>query len=480
MPSSPGPSAADPPLGWPRLASHDLVVPLAKGGSARYVNLDAGASTSPLLAVVAAVQEAVPWYSSVHRGTGFASQVATRMYESAREVIAQFVGARPDDTVVLVRNSTDALNHLAHGLKFAPGEAVLTTAVEHHANLLPWRTAAPVVHVPVPRTPDALLDSLARELDQGQGRIRVVTVAGASNVTGEVLPIAAIGRLAHAQGALFVVDAAQLAPHRTIDMEADEIDYLCLSGHKMYAPYGAGALVGRESFLHDAEPLLSGGGAVRLVSMDEVVWSGMPERLEAGSPNVLGAVALAAAMRTLQGVGMDRVAEHESALLAHADARLSAIPGLTRYTLWEGPGVDRLGVWTFNLGNLPHGLLAAILSAEYGIGVRHGCFCAHPYVLHLLGIGEARAEEMRTRLRAGERPTMPGMVRASFGIGTSIEDIDTLADALLSVAANGAGIEYQCTGEEDYRPVDDRRQFPTFLSLPTLDAAFNAGGCGPG
>ncbi len=187
-------------------------MPLATGGRRRYVNLDAAASTLAMRSVLEAVERALPWYSSVHRGAGFPSQVSTRLYEAARQTVAPFVGARDTDAVIFVRNTTDAVNHLAHALRIPDGAVVLTTAVEHHANMLPWRRIAPVVTLPPPPSPEALLESVAAALRDPARRVAMVAVTGASNVTGEIMPVAELATLAHEHGAMIAVDAAQPPP----------------------------------------------------------------------------------------------------------------------------------------------------------------------------------------------------------------------------------------------------------------------------
>ncbi len=463
----------------PRLCGADIEVPLADGTSRRYVNLDCAASTPALEAVVRAVNEVLPWYSSVHRGAGHLSQVSTRLYEAARQAVAVFVGARESDSVVFVRNTTDAINHLAACLRTPPGATVLTTEMEHHANMLPWRRLGPVEHLPPPPSPAALLDMMDSALRAAGGRIAVVAVTGASNVTGEVLPVAAMARIAHAHGALISVDAAQLAPHRAIDMAAMDVDCLALSGHKMYAPFGAGALVLRTALVADAEPLLAGGGAVDFVTVDDVLWTGMPDRLEAGSPNVLGAIALGVAATTLSTVGMERIGDHERGLLARADVALTTMPRVHRLRLWESPSVDRLGVVTFTVEGMHHALVAAALSAEHGIGVRHGCFCAHPYITHLLGIDAVAAASVRSSLRRGERAGIPGAVRASFGIGTSERDLDALTTAMAELLERGPRLEYRQDEQTgDFLPVSDARTWPRVAGLPALETAGHSAGCG--
>src|ERR1700680_331884 len=251
----------------PRLVGSDLEVPLAGGELRRYANLDFAASTPALEPVVDTVMSFLPWYSSVHRGAGFASQVSTRAFEAARQAVATFVGARSSDEVIFVRNATEALNLLAHCLVLRPDQVVLSTAVEHHANMLPWRRAAKVVYLDPPPSPDALIEAVRHALEDRRRPVGVVSITGASNVTGEVFPITEVARLAHEHGALVAVDAAQLAPHRAIDMVASDLDGVASSGHKMYAPFGAGVLVAPSAVLQNAEPFLAGGGAVSYVTL---------------------------------------------------------------------------------------------------------------------------------------------------------------------------------------------------------------------
>ena len=462
----------------PGLLGQGLKVPLATGGTAVYANLDNAASTSALESVATAVNNALPWYASVHRGAGFASQVSTRMYEAARLQVARFVGARPDDSVIFVRNTTEALNLLAHALHLDPDSAVVTTAVEHHANLLPWRRAGRVIHLDVPASAAALLDQLGKVI--AAESVTLVSTTGASNVTGEVFPIAQLAALAHRQGALFCVDAAQLAPHRAIDMAGDDIDVLALSGHKLYAPFGAGVLVVRRGILDACEPMLVGGGAVDLVTLDDVVWTSMPDRHEAGSPNVIGAVALGAATAALTAVGMDRIAEHERELLAMTVDGLINIPAIRQLRLWDGPDVDRLGTYAFTVEGLPHALIAAVLAAEWGIGVRHGCFCAHPYLTHLLGVPQAEAEWLRAELTDGRHPLMPGATRASFGLGTTVAEVERFTTAMRALVTEGPQLSYSrspTTG--DYTVDNDPRRWPQIPGLPDLDEIGGEGaGCG--
>jgi selenocysteine lyase/cysteine desulfurase len=313
--------------------------------------------------------------------------------------------------------------------------------------MLPWRRHD-VRLLPFTRSPAGLLDATERALRAE--RIDLVAVTGASNVTGEVWPVAELAALAHRYGAKLFVDAAQLAPHRAIDMRRSGIDLLAFSGHKLYAPFGAGALVGR---MGAGEPLLRGGGAIKLVTLDDVIWTNAPDRYEAGSPNVIGVVALAAACRQLTEIGMDAVEAHERRLAARLWSGLPTVPGLRTHTLWPGT-VDRVGVATFNLDGYRDPLLAAILSAEHAIGVRHGCFCAHPLMSRLLDVPEATFSRLHAELAAGGSPELPGAVRASIGIGTTAADVDHLVQALYAIAQSGPRAHYEHSGEHDeYHPL---------------------------
>jgi selenocysteine lyase/cysteine desulfurase len=404
------------------LVGGDLQVPLVDGEWVRYANLDNAASAPALRQVADTIAELLPYYGSVHRGAGFASLVSTEAYTRAREAVRAFLGAREEDLVLFTRNTTDALNLLADALPL--GTTVLTFAGEHHANLLPWRRGD-VRHLAIPASPADALDALEAQLRALGGRTALIAVTGASNVTGEVWPIEEIAGLAHRHGARVSLDAAQLAAHRPIDIAAWGVDYVAFSGHKIYAPYGAGVLAGPADWLDRASPHLAGGGAVRNVTVDGVEWTTGPARHEAGTPAALGAVAIAAAVSALSATGWERIQAHEQELLDHLLTGLDAISGVRTYELWER-GHDRIGVVSFNVADLDPALLAAALGAEHGIGVRDGAFCAHPLMEHFAALGD------------GSRHA----VRASIGVGTSAHDIDRLLRAVERIARHGPSWSY--------------------------------------
>ncbi len=440
-----------PPAGHAPLA--DLVgagtsVPCVDGTERPYRDLDSAASTPAMTSVAERVVEFLPMYSSVHRGAGFKSRAATAAYEDARRRILEFCGrGGGDDVAVICRNTTEALNHLAYRLDLSPGDVVVTTVVEHHANLLPWARFATRRYVECDGDGVFSVADVVAALDQGPTP-KLLAVTGASNVTGWLPPIAELCDAAHERGIPVVCDAAQLAPHRPLPKGPD---FLAFSGHKLYAPFGAGALVGPRAAFAEGEPFLAGGGAVDLVDLDEVIWTDPPEREEAGSPNVVGAVAFAAALDGLEQIGWEKVMDHEARLAARLVDGLGAIDGVrvlgpagAGIRRGAGPGtadvghradVDRLAVATFDVEGVHHALVAARLSAEWGIGVRHGCFCAHPYLLRLLGLGPSDVAEARRQVMAGDRRRIPGAVRASCGLGSTTDDVDALLDAVAVLAS---------------------------------------------
>lgn len=450
----------------------EVAVPTLSGKTP-YVNLDNAASTPALKAVQNAINEFLVYYSSVHRGTGFKSQLSTHTYEMARWKVLRFVGANPEvNTCIFVKNTTEALNKLAKRFPFSPQrDIVLTSGMEHHSNDLPWRAATQTVHIRL--TPDGRLDEadFDTKLEQYAKRVALVAITGASNVTGYLNPIYRLAEKAHAAGAQIVVDCAQLAPHRKVDMRHPEdpthLDYVAISAHKLYAPFGCGALIGRRETFTQGDPDQSGGGTVDIVTLDNVVWAGPPDREEAGSPNTVGAVALAAAIASLERIGMETVARHEADLTAYALEKLSRVPGLHIYgDANPGRAAERLGVIPFQLDSHDHFLVAAILGYEFGIGVRSGCFCAHPYILHLLELTHEEAQAVRTRMLAGDKGNMPGLVRVSFGLYNSQADVDALVEALERIVRHDyIGVYLQDRASGEYTPSNWEPSFEHYFSL---------------
>ncbi len=442
------------------VAGVDEHVNLLDGSRRPYINFDNASSTPTLKPVLQRVNEFMDLYASVGRGSGYKSHVASEEFELARMTIGAFVGARPHThTVILGKNTTEALNKLAHRFPFSPNDVVLTSLMEHHSNDLPWRAVADVRFVAVREDGSLDLQDLQAKLEEYAGRVKLVAVTGASNVTGLLNPIREIAALAHAAGARIVVDAAQLAPHRAIDMGDPEdpahIDCLAYTGHKMYAPFGIGALVTLRDCLRDDGPDHVGGGTVDFVTEHDVVWSGLPNREEAGTPNVVGTVAWAQAIRCLQDIGMSEIAEHESRLAARLLDALAGIAGAHVYGPSDpGNAARQLGVVTFSVDGVHHKLVSAVLGYEGGIGVRSGMFCAHPYVLRLLRLSSKQQSEISDALGRNGIAALPGLTRASFGVYNTDAEVDLFVDVLKTIAAGRIRGEYrrdQSSG--DYSPV---------------------------
>jgi len=427
----------------------DTVVPLLDGTRRPYINLDNAASTPVLRPVLDTINEFMGWYSSVHRGTGIKSQVATHAYEQAHEVAMQFAGADPEThTVIFGKNATESLNKLAHRFPFKAGDVVITTLMEHHSNDLPWRQAAEVVHTEVDKNgalDDEHLDYL---LQQYARRVKLVVVTGAANVSGYINPIHDIARKVHAAGAKILVDAAQLAPHRKVSMgsvdDPAHLDFLITASHKMYAPFGSSCLFGPKEIFLEGDPDMVGGGTVDIVTVNSVKWADLPDREEAGSPNVVGGVAQAKTMQSLMQIGMENIAAHEAELTAYLLKKLNAIPQIKVFGLSDpARAAERVGVVPLQVEGVDHYLTAAILSAEGGIGVRNGCFCAHPYLFKLLGLDEKASASYQQEIISGTKAHLPGLVRISFGCYNNSDDVDHLVEMLEKIVRRETRGHYQ-------------------------------------
>ncbi len=402
----------------------DQKVP-TKYGFKRYLNFDNAASTPPFKAVMKLIAKEGLWYSSIHRGTGYKSQYMTSRYEESREIVRDFVKADPNhDVVIFTKNTTDSINKIRHYLGFLPGELIVYTRLEHHSNELPWLNYQSICIEPKNNSLD--LDQLDTVLRRNRGRIKLLAVTGASNVTGCLPPIYTLAEMAHSAGARILVDAAQLAPHRPIQvLPADHprhLDFLAFSGHKMYAPFGSGVLIGPKWLFSQGTPSQVGGGTVKAIEFENIYWVDPPDVEEAGSPNVFGALAIAESCKVYQKIGWQELINHEQRLLEMTLNGLKRIPGITVY---NESLTQRVGVIGFNVEGVHHQTVAEAL-AEYGIGVRTGCFCARNYIKHLLGLN-LRSYQIK------DEGKLPGIVRVSFGCYNSLSDVSNFLEALEEV-----------------------------------------------
>ncbi|WP_030206494.1 aminotransferase class V-fold PLP-dependent enzyme [Streptomyces sp. NRRL S-87] len=422
----------------------DVTVPLVTGGEVTYAALDYAASAPALQRVWDDVAAYAPYYGSVHRGAGYLSQLSTDLFEASRATVAEFLDCRSSDQVIFTRSTTDSLNLLAHVL---PADCrVFVFETEHHASLLPW-SGHQVTYLDAPRTPAEAVDTLERALaDRDPHGPALVCVTGASNVTGELWPVKELAAAAHAHGARIVLDAAQLAPHHPVSVQDLDVDWVAFSGHKLYAPFGSGVLAGRADWLRAAEPYLAGGGASRTVARGEdggvaVEWHTTAARHEAGSPNVIGVYAVASACRALTEAGFDRLVAREQELVRRVREGLAEVPEVRVLSLF-GEDAARVGVISFVVEGWNSSHFAAALSAEYGIGVRDGLFCAHPLVRILLGGAPQEPGACGSPEAApGERSL--NAIRVSFGAGTPDEHVERFVRAVRELVSQGAQWEYR-------------------------------------
>lgn len=415
----------------------DTEVPLSNGRYTSYVNFDNAATTPPFVSVLKEINNFAPWYSSINRGEGYKSQISSKLYENSRQVVLDFVHADSNhDTVIYVKNTTEGINKLSFRLCNEEKQCtVLSTNMEHHSNDLPWRDKYNIDYIELDDYGRLSLEDLEKKLIRYKGCVKLVTVSGASNVTGYINPVYEVAKLAHKYKAKILVDGAQLVPHVPVDMKPvnspEHIDFLVFSGHKMYAPFGVGVLIGpKNTFMYGA-PDYKGGGTVKVVTHEFISWNDPPGKEEAGTPNVMGVIALVSAIKTLNSIGMKKIDNYEKDLTRYALSKLKTIKDIEIYTNSDDIN-ERVGIIPFNINDIHHTIVAQILSHEAGIAVRTGCFCAQPYVQSLLNISK---EEVANYIRS-PKDDRPGMVRISFGLYNNFSEVDYLIRALRYIVNN--------------------------------------------
>ncbi|WP_288094279.1 cysteine desulfurase [Thiomonas sp.] len=374
------------------------------------VYLDNAATAQKPLAVLDAMRAfEVRDYANVHRGVHVLSQRATDAFEAARAKVAAFLHARSAGEIVFVRGATEAINLVAQSYtrpRLQPGDEVLVTAMEHHADIVPWQMVCDATGAKLRVAPirdDGALDLQALPELLGP-RTRMLAVTHVSNVLGTVNDVASVAQLAHARGVPVLVDGAQAVAHLPVDVQALGCDFYVFSGHKLYGPTGIGVLWGRAEMLDAMPPYQGGGDMIRSVSFERTTYADPPTRFEAGTPHITGAVGLAAAIDFVQGLGWDAIAQHERALLERAQSALSRIPGLRIY----GTVPDKIGVISFNIDGLHAHDLGTIADAE-GVAIRAGHHCAMPLM---------------------KRYGVAAMARSSLGVYNKEDDIDALVRAV--------------------------------------------------
>ena len=405
-------------------------IELLDGTTRPLINFDNAATTPALQPVADAVNEELKLYGSIGRGFSQKSNHSTDLYNSTRDKVLEFVGADPDSyTCFYVNNTTDGLNKLASALIESEDDLVLVTRIEHHANDLSWRERCSVIWAEVDEQGRVDYDDLERLLTEHEGKVKYVSVTAASNVTGYVTDVHRVAKMAHAHGAKLVVDGAQIVAHRKFSMlgqtPEENVDFLVFSAHKMYSPYGGGAVVGLSEVLNEHMPEFYGGGIVNIVRDETQTYKSAPASYEAGSPNYPGVVGLGKAIDVLQEVGFDAIEAHEKVLNRKLIDGLKKLDNVIIYGDTENLE-DRVGVVTFNFSDLNSYALARVLSEQGGVATRRGAFCAHPYVWRLMGIPEEQLNEFE---ECSDVNT-PGMIRISFGIYNTEEEVDQLLEML--------------------------------------------------
>ncbi|MHA1593290.1 MAG: aminotransferase class V-fold PLP-dependent enzyme [Candidatus Baldrarchaeia archaeon] len=379
-----------------------------------FVYLDnAATSLKPRQVIEAVIEYYEKYCANIHRGVHYLSQKASELYEEAHEKVAKFIGARSMEEIVFVKNTTEAINYVAYGIDWKPGDEIVTTVMEHHSNLVPWQIVRGKFGVKLKfvRLRDRWFLDIEHLEELITDRTRLVAVVHASNVLGTINPVEEICKIAHDHGALVLVDGAQSVPHMPIDVKKIGCDFLAFSGHKMLGPTGIGALYIREGLGEELNPTFGGGDMIRRVTLEKSEWNVLPWKFEAGTPNIAGGIGFGAAVDYLRRVGMEWVRAHEKELTRYALKRMSEIPGVEVY----GPEdiEKRGGVIAFNVRGFDPHEVAMLLDDLENIAIRSGLHCAEP--LHnALGISSS--------------------ARASFYLYNTKEEVDLFCDTLEKIA----------------------------------------------
>ncbi len=413
----------------------DTKVKTLNGKNIRAINFDNSATTPPFKKVIYNIVKLSEYYGSIGRGAGQKAEFTTHIYHEAKNYLLDFFNVRNKEnyTVISVANTTDGINRLSRILSKDKSDVILLSRMEHHSNDLPWRKHFTVDYVDVDEKGRLLINEFEEKLVRYNGRVKYISVTGASNVTGYLNEIHKIAKIAHKYNSKIIVDGAQLVPHKRINMSgnnSDEIiDFLIFSGHKLYAPFGGGIIIGpKDEFnMHDTDN--EGGGTVNIVMDNWIKYLDTPAKNEAGTPNYFGIVSIVEALRILDNIGFDNIHNNEIKLRNKLFDGLKLIPKIINYGDMDNYE-DRLGIGVFNIKSVYHQEVAEELAKIYGILVRQGWFCAHPYCRRLMNLSEKEA----TNFIYDNNEKMPGMVRVSFGIYNNEKEVDYLLNALEKIS----------------------------------------------
>lgn len=392
------------------------------------INFDNAATTPPFKRVVKRVLETTEYYGSIARGDGQKSQYCSDLYEECRRYILKYFNA-PEEiyTAIFVGNTTDGLNKLSNILINNKEDIVITTRMEHHSNDLPWRNKCDLKYVEVNEDGRININEIEELIERYKEKVKYITITGASNVTGYINDIRKISGLIHKYGGKIIVDGAQLVPHKKIYMykkdSLENIDFLVFSGHKIYAPFGSGAIIGLREDFNNNLPDTKGGGTVEYVIDNNQLWLNTPEKNEAGTPNLFGAVAIMEAMKEIEKIGFERIEKNEKELLQYL---INGLKELNRVKLYADNDCidDRLGILVFTIDGMKYYEVGEKLSEIKAIGVRQGGFCSHPYTRRVLGIPNNQLQEYINK------NGIPGLVRVSLGIYNSKKEANIFLETV--------------------------------------------------
>ena len=413
----------------------DVKFKLENGKEVIPIGFDNGATTPCLKCVFDEVYNNFLIYSSIGRGQGIKGELSTRKYEESRDKVLKFFNLQDTNThtVIYTKTTTESLNILANILIKDKTDKVLITKMEHHANDIPWRNTATVEYVDVDELGRINIDDIENKLKKGNGNIKIVSITGASNVTGYINPINEIAKLAHKYGAKIIVDAAQLVAHKEVDMKGknpmEQIDFLVLSAHKIYAPFGSGLIVGLIKDLEVEEPFLKGGGCVDYVFDDKVIWNQPPSLHESGSPNFIGSMAMVRALEELKNIGFENIYNHERKIKDYLIEEMKKIDNVIMYGDIKNTK-DRLAVIPFNIKNKDCYEVACEFAKESAVSLRAGKFCAHPYVSRLLKLSNFY-KQYENNLSDADF----GMIRISIGLYNTMDEAMIFIDELKKIAS---------------------------------------------
>ncbi|MBD2610481.1 aminotransferase class V-fold PLP-dependent enzyme [Nostoc punctiforme FACHB-252] len=411
------------------------------GNYVKYINLDNGATTTPFATLKQYVDDMLDTYGSVHRGSGQKSVITTREYDASRDIIRDFVGSSSQNYVIFAKNTTEAINGAATLWAKKPGK-ILVSDIEHSSNLLPWITRDEVVQYRTQSDGSISLTEIENIFKAHQNRpqaeqIKLLTITGASTITGYRPPIYQLAALAHRYNAKIFADVCQLIQHERVDMRPDNdpchLDFVAFSGHKMYAPYGTGVLLGPKEFFDSSYPYQIGGGNLPYITRNLEIKRFYTERAhDPGTPNAMGAIAIAKAIQIIEGLGRSRIAEYEHSLVEFTFTQLANIPGVKVHI-----GGDNLAhVIPFDIDGFDGRLVAEILAQEYGIGVRAGAFCTYEYIRKLKNISDEQDLEIAKEVDQGITRNIPSIIRASFAVYNTLEDCHRFISAIAQIAQN--------------------------------------------